>query len=198
MRLGRELIIASASLKEKELRPVPAEILRNHCLAALDGEEKPRELVEKAVAVLNGAPGYNCLRFEELANTLIEQRAALLASRQISYTSTATVAEEMILDQVYERVLEQMKSKIEDSYISKKRISPEKAEWYSEALGDYLYDLLERGETGSKDSYLRSSGPGENHDGIDKTDHNRFAYLVKDLETILAKEAKKFLESNSL
>lgn len=185
VRISGVLFIKPNSFTEGTLIPIAEQSLRRHCLDAFQGADPLPDLFDKAVEILDsGEPG-NCIRFEDLAKTVIEYRASILAAERSNPSKMDRIGEEIHLTQLCEEVLRQLQDKIQASYFETEKVTRDEADGYFRALKMHLYDLLECGSTDSMLNYLREHSENLSSEEFYEVHWPRLSYLVKELKNIM-------------
>jgi len=182
---------------ERFKNSIPEKLLYQHFLEKYDPSDSVATMMKKMLEIVASFPEYqNYLAIDIIATIIREvtfQQVKENLSNNVDENSPLSDLQAKEIEQVNQSIINIIHQKINQQYLRKKKITPEKADIYCRAIVDFVNELTQGKETDSNFRYLRRYIPGLTQQQYRERERSIFEYLVKITKKSLRKKLKELL-----
>lgn len=182
---------------EQLKNPIPEKILYQHFLEKYDPSDSVVTMMKKMLEIVDSFPEYqNYLAIDVIATIIRDvtfQHVREKLSNNVDVNSPLSDLQAKEIEQVNQSIIETIHQKINQQYLRKKKITPEKADIYYRAIVDFVKELTQGKETDSNFKYLKRYIPDLTQQQYREKERSIFEYLVKVTKKSLRKRLKELL-----
>ncbi len=185
-------------IKETQFKSaIPEKLLYQHFLEKYDPSDSVATMMKKMLQITESYPEYQSyLGIDVIASIIRDvtfQHVREKLSNDIDENSPLSDLQSKEIEQVNQTIIEIIHQKINQQYLSKKKITPEKADIYCRAIVDFVNELTQDKETDSNFRYLKRYIPNLTQREYREKERSIFEYLVKITKKSLRKKLKELL-----
>jgi len=191
-------VLPRTSLKSERLKnPIPEKILFQSFLHKYNPSDSVATMMKKMLNIVDDHPEYQkYLAIDVIASIIRDvtfQHVREKLSNTVDNHSPMSDLQTKEIDQVNVAIIELIQRKINQQYLIKKKVSPEKANIYSRAIVDFVHEMTQGKETDSNFKYLKRYIPTLTQQQYRENERSIFEYLVKITKKSLRKRLKELL-----
>lgn len=176
---------------------MPEKLLYQHFLEKYDPSDSVAAMMKKLIEIVTSYPEYQHYLAIDIIATIIRdvtfQHVRDKLSNNIDANSPLSDLQTKEIDQVNQYIINIIHQKINQQYLRKKKITPEKADIYCRAIVDFVNELTQGKETDSNFKYLKRYIPNLTQKQYREKERSIFEYLVKITKKSLRKKLKELL-----
>lgn len=184
-------------ISERFKNVIPEKILYQHFLEKYDPSDSVATMMKKMLEIVTSFPEYqNYLAIDIIATIIRDvtfQHVREKLSNNIDEHSPLNDLQAKEIEHVNQHIISIIHHKINQQYLRKKKITPEKARIYCQAIVDFVNELTQGKETDSNFRYLRRYIPDLTQQEYREKERSIFEYLVKITKKALRKKLKELL-----
>lgn len=192
-----DLIDYQNSKVERLKHSIPERLLFQHFLETYDPSDSVASMIKKMLAIVCHFPEYQSYLAIDVVASIIRdvtfQHVREKLSNDVDMNSPLSDLQAKEIEQVNQTIIDLIHHKINNQYLIKRKISPEKAEIYCKAIVDFVNELTQGKETDSNFRYLRRYIPELSQQQYREEERSIFEYLVKITKKSLRKKLKELL-----
>lgn len=185
------------SRMERLKNAIPEKLLYQHFLDIYDPSDSVATMIKKMLAIVARFPEFqNYLAIDIVASIIREvtfQHVREKLSNDVDINSPLSDLQSKEIEQVNESIIRLIHQKINQQYLKKKKISPQKADIYCRAIVDFVNEMTQGKETDSNFRYLKRYMPNLTQHQYREQERSIFEYLVKITKKALRKKLKELL-----
>ena len=182
---------------ERFKHAIPEKILYQHFLEKYDPSDSVATMMKKMLEIVDSFPEFqNYLAIDIIATIIRDvtfQHVRERLSNNVDVNSPLSDLQAKEIEQVNQSIIDVIHKKIDQQYLKKKKISPEKADIYCRAIVDFVNELTQGKETDSNFRYLKRYIPSLTQQQYREKERSIFEYLVKITKKSLRKKLKELL-----
>jgi len=176
---------------------IPEKLLYQHFLEKYDPSDSVAAMIKKMLEIVTSFPEYqNYLAIDVIATIIRDvtfQHVREKLSNNVDVHSPLSDLQVKEIEQVNQSIINMIHQKINQQYLRKKKITPEKAGIYCRAIVDFVNELTQGKETDSNFRYLKRYIPNLTQQQYRERERSIFEYLVKITKKSLRKKLKELL-----
>jgi hypothetical protein len=176
---------------------IPEKLLYQHFLEKYDPSDSVAAMMKKMLNIAESYTEYQHHLGIDVIATIIRdvtfQHVREKLSNDIDEHSPLSDLQAKEIDQVNQYIINIIHQKINQQYLRKKKITPEKAEIYCRAIVDFVSELTQGKETDSNFRYLKRYIPNLTQQEYREKERSIFEYLVKITKKSLRRKLKELL-----
>lgn len=176
---------------------IPEKLLYQEFLEKYIPGDSVANMIKKMLNIVESFPDYQPYLAIDVIATIIRevtfQHVREKLSNDIDERSPLSDLQSKEIEQVNETIINIIHQKINQQYLRKKKITPEKAEIYCKAIVDFVNELTQGKETESNFRYLKRYLPNLTQQEYREKERSIFEYLVKITKKSLRKKLKELL-----
>jgi hypothetical protein len=193
-----EVLIDYQNSKVERLKhSIPERLLFQHFLETYDPSDSVASMIKKMLAIVCNFPEYQSyLAIDVIASIIRDvtfQHVREKLSNDVDMNSPLNDLQAKEIEHVNLNIIDLIHHKINNQYLKKMKITPEKAEIYCKAIIDFVNELTQGKETDSNFRYLRRYIPELSQQQYREEERSIFEYLVKITKKSLRKKLKELL-----
>lgn len=192
-----DLIDYQNSKVERLKHSIPERLLFQHFLETYDPSDSVASMIKKMLAIVCNFPEYQgYLAIDVIASIIRDvtfQHVREKLSNDVDMNSPLNDLQAKEIEHVNKSIIDLIHHKINNQYLNKMKITPEKAEIYCKAIVDFVNELTQGKETDSNFRYLRRYIPELSQQQYREEERSIFEYLVKITKKSLRKKLKELL-----
>jgi len=182
---------------ERFKNAIPEKLLYQNFLEKYDPSDSVASMIKKMLEIVASFPDYqNYLAIDIVAAIIRDvtfQHVREKLSNNVDVNSPLSDLQAKEIEQVNQRIINVIHQKINQQYLRKKKITPEKADIYCRAIVDFVNELTQGKETDSNFRYLKRYIPELTQHQYREKERSIFEYLVKITKKSLRKKLKELL-----
>jgi hypothetical protein len=182
---------------ENKKNVIPEKILFHYFLEQYSPTDSISSMLNKMMKIVDGLPDFhNYLAIDLICSVVREvtfQHVHEKLSTDVADNSPLHDIQKKEIYHVNHMVVKQMHQKIKNQYLSRNKITPQKANIYCMAISDFITELTQDQDTDSNYKYLKRYIPGLTQKSYREQERSIFEYLVKVTKKSLIKKLKKLL-----
>lgn len=186
-----------ASRSERLKNTIPEKILYQHFLETYNPSDSVAAMIKKMLDIVAFLPEYQNYLGIDIVATMIRdvtfQHVREKLSNDVDMNSPLSDLQTKEIEQVNENIIRLIHHKINQQYLKKKKIAPEKADVYCRAIVDFVNELTQGKEMDSNFRYLKRYIPSLTQQQYREEERSIFEYLVKITKKSLRKKLKELL-----
>jgi len=176
---------------------IPEKMLFHQFLEKYDPSDSVATMMKKMLEIVESFPEYqNYLPIDVIATIIRDvtfQHVREKLSNNVDVNSPLNDLQSKEIEQVNQAIINVIHKKINQQYLRKKKITPQKAEIYCQAIVDFVNELTQGKETDSNFRYLKRYIPDLTQQDYREKERSIFEYLVKITKKSLRKKLKELL-----
>jgi len=182
---------------ERFKNAIPEKILYQHFLEKYDPSDSVSTMMKKMLEIVDSFPDFqNYLAIDIIATIIRDvtfQQVREKLSNNVDVNSPLSDLQAKEIEQVNQNIINVIHQKIDQQYLRKRKITPEKADIYCRAIVDFVNELTQGKETDSNFRYLKRYIPELTQQQYREKERSIFEYLVKITKKSLRKKLKELL-----
>lgn len=176
---------------------IPEKLLYQHFLEKYDPSDSVATMMKKMLNIAESFSEYHHYLAIDVIATIIRdvtfQHVREKLSNDVDENSPLCELQSKEIEQVNQNIINIIHQKINQQYLRKKKITPEKANIYCRAIVDFVNELTQGKETDSNFRYLKRYIPNLSQQEYREKERSIFEYLVKITKKSLRKKLKELL-----
>ncbi len=184
-------------ISERFKSVIPEKILYQHFLEKYDPSDSVATMMKKMLEIVTSFPEYqNYLAIDIIATMIRDvtfQHVREKLSNNIDEHSPLSDLQAKEIEHVNQNIINIIHQKINQQYLRKEKITPEKASIYCRAIVDFVNELTQGKETDSNFRYLKRYISDLTQQEYREKERSIFEYLVKITKKALRKKLKELL-----
>ncbi len=176
---------------------IPEKLLYQHFLEKYDPSDSVATMMKKMLQITQSYGEYqHYLGLDVIASIIRDvtfQHVREKLSNDVDENSPLSDLQSKEIDQVNQAIIDIIHQKINQQYLRKRKITPDKADIYCRAIVDFVNELTQGKETDSNFRYLKRYIPNLTQQEYREKERSIFEYLVKITKKSLRKKLKELL-----